>query len=173
MKQVLVVVDMQVDFVTGSLGTKQAQDIIVDSCRFIQQFEGPIFVTMDTHTPKYLNTNEGRHLPVMHCIKNTVGWQLEKHIQKALEDKNYTIIEKGQFGSFDLVHQVVKERPDKISIIGICTDICVLNNALLLKTALPEIEIEVYADLTSATSVKMKDMSLELMHLNQIEIRRS
>lgn len=171
MKEVLVVVDMQVDFVSGSLGTKEAQEMIEDCAQFIKNYPHSILVTMDTHQENYLSSNEGKHLPVVHCVKGSPGWNLDPRIQEALHFKEYEVIEKGQFGSLELVKKLEDLAPEKISLIGICTDICVISNALILKAAFPEIEIEVLASFTSATSPKMKDESLELMKINQITIK--
>ncbi|QRG87227.1 cysteine hydrolase family protein [Bulleidia sp. zg-1006] len=171
MKRCLVVVDMQVDFVTGSLGTKEAPEILKVAKRIIQEPYDEIYVTMDTHDNQYLSSNEGRHLPVFHCVKDSPGWQLEASIAEELNKKSFIKIEKRQFGSFELVEALKKSQPDEVDFIGICTDICVLSNAILVKTALSESTISVYENATSATSPLLKEKSLEVLKINQVEIK--
>ena len=168
MKRCLVVVDMQVDFISGSLGTKEALEILR---HIIQQPYDEIYVTMDTHDEHYLSSHEGQQLPVVHCVKDSPGWQLETSIEKELKKKAFVRIEKGQFGSLDLVEALKKSQPDEVDIIGICTDICVVSNALLVKAALPEIIVRVYENATSATSPLMKQESLDVLKMNQVEIK--
>ena len=136
MKKVLVVVDMQKDFIDGALGTKEAVGIVEKAAKEIVQFEGRIFVTMDTHHEDYLNTAEGRKLPVPHCIRMTDGWRINDRIQAALSGKDYQVLEKGTFGSLQLVEEVRKtgaQEEMEIECFGLCTDICVVSNVLLLK----------------------------------------
>ena len=128
MKKFLIVVDMQKDFVDGSLGTKEAQGIVQNVCEKIKSFQGEIIVTFDTHNENYLETAEGRKLPVKHCIKGTEGFELDENVSKALEGKDYTALEKPTFGSV-LLPEIIKEKADgevfTAELVGLCTDICV------------------------------------------------
>ena len=136
MKKILIVVDMQKDFVDGSLGSDEAVAIVENVTEKIRNFDGDIIVTYDTHGENYMETQEGKNLPVPHCIKNTDGWKLDSKVQKALENRNFKTIEKPTFGSTKLIEYINDNyNPDKIEIelIGLCTDICVVSNALLLK----------------------------------------
>ncbi len=145
MKQILVVVDMQKDFVDGALGTNEAQAIVPAVCEKIRTFDGDIFVTFDTHFENYMETSEGKQLPVPHCIKGTPGWALDLRVAEALEGKRFTMIEKPTFGSVRLPELIRKQCGEECSIelIGLCTDICVVSNALLLKANFPENPIAV------------------------------
>ncbi len=138
MKKILIVVDMQKDFVDGSLGSDEAVAIVKNVTEKIRNFDGDIIVTYDTHGENYMETQEGKNLPVPHCIKNTDGWKLDSKVQKALENRNFKTIEKPTFGSTKLIEYINDNyNPDKteIELIGLCTDICVVSNALLLKHA--------------------------------------
>ena len=133
--KVLIVVDMQNDFVDGVLGSKEAVSMIDTAVETITSFDGKVFYTQDTHGEDYLDTEEGRHLPVVHCIKGSQGWKIHPKIEKALLLKDATGIEKSTFGSEKLMGIIEKEVPDveSITLIGICTDICVISNAMLAK----------------------------------------
>ena len=144
MKKFLIVVDMQKDFIDGALGTPEAVSIVPAVTGRIEGFEGTIIATLDTHFENYLDTAEGQKLPVAHCIKGTDGWALDPHIVYAIEGKDHYIIEKNTFGSKELPFLIEKlAEGDDISIelIGLCTDICVISNALLLKAFFPESRI--------------------------------
>lgn len=174
MKHFLVVVDIQNDFVDGSLGTKEAEAIIRNSSEKIRRFDGEIFVTYDTHFENYLQTAEGEKLPVEHCIKGTVGWQLNNEISKALEDKNYIAVEKVTFGSVELprlIEKAAKGQDFDITLIGLCTDICVVSNALILKANFPEKKIVVDPDCCAGVTVDSHNAAIETMKMCQIEIR--
>lgn len=146
MKHFLIVVDMQKDFVDGSLGSAEAVAMKPAALEKIRQFEGEIFATLDTHVEAYLSTAEGKKLPVEHCIKGTPGWELDAEIRQALEARGYTSVEKPTFGSLALP-QLLSYRaagePFTVELIGLCTDICVISNALLLKASFPEYDISV------------------------------
>ena len=148
MKRFLVVVDMQKDFVDGALGSVDAVAIVPGVVEKIKSFDGEIFITLDTHFDNYPETAEGRKLPVPHCIKGTEGWQLDKNVTCALSDREYTAVEKPTFGSLELP-RLIEASADgddfSIEIIGLCTDICVVSNALVLKANFPEIPISVDA----------------------------
>ena len=179
MKRILVVVDMQNDFIAGVLGTKEAQDIVDNVCEKIRAFDGEILVTLDTHETDYLNTQEGVHLPVEHCIRNTDGWRLQEKVQSALTEKEaagYKVayFEKPTFGSTDLANYLAKRNADKpveqITLIGVCTDICVVSNALLVKAILPEVELVVDAACCAGVTPEKHQAALETMRSCQIRV---
>ncbi len=174
MKNILIVVDMQNDFVDGALGTPEAQAIIENSVRKITEFDGDIFVTYDTHYEDYMKTQEGAKLPVEHCIKGTQGWELNPQIYEALSKKGYQAVEKITFGSVELP-RIIEDRYGKtdlkIELIGLCTDICVVSNALILKAHFPECEIFVDADCCAGVTPQKHDAALEVMKSCQITIK--
>lgn len=143
MKKVLVIVDVQNDFVDGALGTKEAVEILPYVKEEISKKYDDVFVTFDTHEENYLDTLEGKMLPVKHCIRYTEGWKLNKEIQDALENVSYIPVEKPTFGSCTLVQMITALQPDEITLVGLCTDICVISNALLLRAALYNTTINV------------------------------
>lgn len=174
MKKILVVVDMQNDFINGSLGTKEAQAIVERAAAKIKGFEGRIYVTMDTHQRDYLETPEGKKLPVVHCVKETDGWRLNEKIMTALSQKDYSIIEKGTFGSTQLaeeVGKVGKQEELEIECFGLCTDICVVSNVLLLKAHFPEAKIMVCADCCAGVTPETHEAALTTMKMCQIDIK--
>lgn len=172
MKKVLVVVDMQKDFVDGALGTPEAQEIVDGVCEKIVAFNGDIYVTYDTHSDNYLETQEGKNLPVAHCIKGTSGWELDEKVKASLKDKDYVCVEKPTFGSFDLPSIIKNKSGDDIEIelIGLCTDICVVTNALILKASFPEKPISVISDCCAGVTVESHNAALNTMKSCQIAI---
>ena len=173
MKKYLIVVDMQKDFVDGALGTKEACEIIPNAVRKINGFDGDIFVTFDTHFENYMETAEGKKLPVPHCIKGTDGWQLNKDIAAALNGKVFTPVEKNTFGSVRLPELIRKAAADEefsIELIGLCTDICVINNALVLKANFPEAVIAVDEKCCAGVTPLKHDAAIETMKSCQIDI---
>lgn len=173
MHNILIVVDVQNDFVDGSLGTKEAVSIIPNVCSKIKNFEGDIYVTKDTHFDNYLNTSEGKKLPVEHCVKERDGWQLNEYVERALSDKECTIIEKNSFGSLelpDIIRQKYSNLDFQIEIVGLCTDICVVSNALILKANFPENEIKVDASCCAGVTVESHNASLLTMKMCQIDV---
>lgn len=168
--KVLLVIDMQNDFVYGALGTKEATLIVENVIEKIENFKGKIFFTKDTHFKDYLNTREGRFLPVEHCIKETEGWEIVDGVYDGISE----IVEKNTFGSFDLVEKLRKldevEKIESIELIGICTDICVLSNAILVKTAFPEIDIVVDTKCCAGVTPNTHNNSIEAMRMCQILI---
>lgn len=173
MKKVLVVVDMQNDFVDGALGTKEAVGIVEKVADKIKNFDGKIFVTLDTHQDNYMETAEGKKLPVPHCIKETDGWLLNEKVKAALADKDYMTLEKGTFGSIDLVNEVrAIKGNDRIEMefAGLCTDICVVSNVLLLKAYFPEEKMTVYADCCAGVTPQSHKAALETMKMCQIDV---
>lgn len=173
MKKILVVVDMQKDFVDGALGTKEAVGIVDQAVDKIKGFEGSIFVTMDTHQDNYLETAEGKKLPVPHCIKSTDGWFLNEKVKAALEGKDYKTLEKGTFGSTELADEIrsIKGNEDmEVEFIGLCTDICVVSNVLLIKAYFPEDKITVDAGCCAGVTPQSHKAALETMKMCQIDV---
>ena len=173
MKQFLIVVDMQKDFVDGALGSKEAAAMVPAAAEKIRSFDGEIFVTQDTHFENYLTTAEGRKLPVPHCIKGTPGWQLDARVEAALDGKKCTRIEKPTFGSVKLAHMLGKmaEGGDfTAEFVGLCTDICVVSNALLVKAAYPEMELSVDASCCAGVTPATHEAALTTMKSCQINI---
>lgn len=173
MKNFLIVVDIQNDFVDKALGTPEAVNIIDNAVSKIKNFDGEIFVTYDTHYENYMDTAEGKKLPVPHCIKGTDGWQLNSKIADALSDKTYTSVEKVTFGSVDLPKLIKKSAGNDdftIELIGLCTDICVVSNALLLKANFPECEITVDASCCAGVTPETHKSALDTMKCCQINI---
>ena len=171
MKKILVAVDMQKDFIDGSLGTKEAQQITAAVVRAVR--EGgydKVYATMDTHGPDYLKTEEGRNLPVEHCIRGSEGWQFPEEIREALAEAGAEVVEKPAFGSLVLMEKVREDAPDEIVLCGLCTDICVISNALLLKAACHEAKMKVIADACAGVTPEAHEAALKVMQSCQIEI---
>lgn len=174
MKKFLVVVDMQKDFVDGSLGTKEAVAIVPNVVKKIRRFDGEIIVTYDTHLENYLDTAEGKKLPVEHCIKDTDGWKLDSNVQDALNERGYRAVEKITFGSVDLpnlINDVAGEDAFSIELIGLCTDICVVSNALLLKASFPEVPISVDSVCCAGVTPESHEAALSTMRMCQIDVK--
>ena len=168
---VLLVIDLQNDFVDGALGNKGNDKIVKPIESFVENFDGEVIFTRDTHDENYLESLEGSHLPVKHCIKNSKGWQIK------IDTKNHKIIDKPSFGSYELVEYLKKlnekEKIKNIYMVGICTDICVLSNAILIKNALLNTEVTVIEDLCKATNEKNHKIALEAMKSCQVNIVNS
>lgn len=173
MKKVLIVVDMQKDFVDGALGSAEAVAIVDAVVQKIQGHEGDIIVTYDTHFENYMDTQEGKRLPVPHCIKGTDGWCLDAKVQTALEGKAYHAIEKLTFGSTELP-EYIKAAYDpneiEIELIGLCTDICVVSNALLMKANFLETKVSVDASCCAGVTVDSHKAALATMKMCQVEV---
>ena len=173
--KVLVVVDMQNDFIDGSLGSEEAKAIVPNVVKKIEDWDGSLIVlTLDTHGENYLQTFEGEHLPVEHCIVGTEGVKLHKDVTAAILKKvtagcTVKTIRKETFGSYQIACEI-RETPKQIDIVGLCTDICVISNALLLKAAFPETEIRVFEDCCAGTSESMNDKALDVMRMCHIEV---
>lgn len=169
MKKLLVVIDMQNDFVTGSLGTKEAVAIIPSVKEKIESYQAhgdSIVFTKDTHMENYLQTQEGKKLPVSHCIKDSHGWQ----IIDELAPYETISFSKPSFGSLLLAQYIVEHQFDFIELIGLCTDICVISNALLIKAHLPEAQILVDSSCCAGVTPLSHQNALEAMKMCQIEI---
>ena len=175
---VLVVIDMQHDFVDGSLGSPEAQAIVDNVRQKIASFDGPIIFTRDTHDTNYLESQEGQHLPVVHCVKDTIGWQIMDDLVEAAEERNtiypHMIIDKPNFGSFELVTRLqgmhTAEPLESITLVGLCTDICVVSNAILLKTGLPEVPIHVDSKCCAGVTPESHEAALATMKMCQCVI---
>lgn len=173
MKRFLIVVDMQKDFVDGALGSVEAQAIVPAVVEKIRSFNGQIIVTYDTHEEDYLQSREGRFLPVPHCIRDTDGWQLDAAVAEVLADRAYTVVEKPTFGAVTLpevVQQLAGEEEFSVELIGLCTDICVVSNAMLLKAAFPEADISVDAACCAGVTPLSHQSALTTMACCQIVI---
>ena len=173
MKKILIVVDMQKDFVDGALGTKEAVNIVDNVVKKIEEFQGDIIVTYDTHHENYLETQEGKNLPVPHCIVDTEGWALDSKVQEALDKKAYKAIKKPTFGSTELPQYIkTNYNPDEIEIelIGLCTDICVVSNALLMKANFLETKISVDASCCAGVTPETHNAALTTMKMCQVNV---
>lgn len=170
MSKCIVVIDVQNDFVDGALGTKEAEEMIPRLVEKLKNEEGThLIFTKDTHKDNYLETQEGKRLPVEHCIKNTNGWS----IYPALFDflKGAEIIEKKSFGSTRLPSVVSKF--DEVELVGLCTDICVVSNALILKAFFPEKTVSVDASCCAGTTPENHKAALDVMKSCQVEIKNA
>ncbi|MBQ9384222.1 MAG: cysteine hydrolase [Ruminiclostridium sp.] len=173
MKKILVLIDIQKDFVDGALGTKEALAMIPAAAEKILSFDGEVFATFDTHYEDYMQTAEGKKLPVPHCIKATPGHALNADIEAALSGKHYTAVEKNTFGSVelpDLIQKAANGEAFSIEIIGLCTDICVISNALILKAHFPEVPISVDAACCAGVTPELHKAALAAMKSCQIDI---
>ena len=178
MKRILIVVDMQTDFVDGALGTAEAVAILENVTAKIKAYahdpDGVILVTYDTHAENYMETSEGKHLPVPHCVKGTAGWELHPTVTAALEGVAYTPVEKPTFGSVELpalVGQAANGEDFTVELIGLCTDICVVSNTLLLKANFPEIPISVDAACCAGVTPETHKAALTTMGMCQIRVK--
>lgn len=173
-EEYLIVVDVQNDFVTGSLGSGEAVNIIPNVLQRVSNFKGNICFTKDTHDEEYLSTQEGKNLPVVHCIKGTKGWELIDELKQLQEQRQLKVYEKNTFGSIKLAESLRKEYEEKgiksIELIGLCTDICVVSNALLLKAVLPEVPVYVNAACCAGVTPDSHKAALETMKSCQIHI---
>lgn len=177
MKKVLIVVDMQVDFINGSLGTKEAEGIVDKVVSKIKTFDGDILFTLDTHSDNYLESKEGKNLPIVHCIKGSDGWQLNDLVCVALLERqahgssvNTEVFTKPTFGSVDLAKYISDNKYKYIEFVGLCTDICVISNVLLTKAYLPEAEIVVDANCCAGVTPESHKNALNAMKMCQVEV---
>lgn len=173
MKKVLLVIDMQNDFIDGALGTPEATAIVPIVKRKIQSFDGMVIFTRDTHFENYLETAEGAKLPVKHCIKDSRGWEISPELAGFKNDK---IIDKPSFGSVELGEFLLeidqKEGIESITLIGLCTDICVISNALICKAFLPEIPVFVDGKCCAGVTPESHENALKAMEMCQINVER-
>lgn len=174
MNKYLIIVDMQNDFVTGALGTKEAQEIVPALCEKVNSFEGNVWFTRDTHEENYLETQEGKMLPVRHCIKGSEGWEIVPELRMYQQEHNCPVYDKGQFGSPELAAALKKEydtgNVEQVELAGVCTDICVVSNALLLKAYMPELPVTVDASCCAGVTPEKHQAALETMRSCQVVI---
>ncbi|MBR1420171.1 MAG: cysteine hydrolase [Selenomonadaceae bacterium] len=166
MKHALIVVDLQKDFVDGALGTPEAQSMLPRLVEKLKSTSKDLFFTQDTHFEDYLSTQEGKFLPVKHCIKNSEGWKIVPELEKFIHGA--IVIEKPTFGSLDLPKLL--EGYDSIELVGLCTDICVISNAMILKAAFPEIPISIDPNCCAGITPESHNRALESMKTCQIQI---
>ena len=166
--KILVVVDMQNDFIDGALGTPEAASIVPYVREVIESFDGKVFFTRDTHFADYMDTQEGKNLPVPHCIKDTDGWRIRKELDAL---RKTPAIDKITFGSKDLV-DILKGEPsiESITFVGLCTDICVISNVMLVKAFFPEIPLIVDAKACAGVTPESHQNALAAMKMCQVRI---
>ena len=173
MRKILIVIDMQNDFIDEALGTKEAVSIVEAVKEKIRSFPAEdVIATMDTHDEGYMQTQEGKNLPVMHCIKGTDGWKIRPDIAELLTGAR--IYEKPTFGSTALAADLkdLSEKEEiELELIGLCTDICVVSNALLLKASMPEVKISVDAACCAGVTPQKHLAALETMRSCQIDVK--
>ncbi len=172
MRKILIIVDMQNDFIDGALGTPEALAIVENVKARIREYDPEdMFVTMDTHAPEYLSTQEGRFLPVEHCIRGTDGWKIRSDIAELLTGAH--VYEKPTFGSVALakdIAEIASNEELEIEVLGLCTDICVVSNALLLKANMPEVLISVDPSCCAGVTPESHEAALKTMQMCQIRI---
>ena len=163
----LIVVDMQNDFISGSLGSDMAKAIVENVVDKVKSFDGEIIFTRDTHADCYLDTMEGKNLPVVHCVKDTDGWQICPELLPYVKN----VIDKVTFGSVDLPNIIAKNGDiESIELCGLCTDICVISNAMILKASFPEVKILVDSSCCAGVTLESHNNALSAMRMTQIEI---
>lgn len=168
MSKILIVVDMQNDFIDGALGTKEAVAIVPHVKDVIESFDGKVYFTRDTHFENYMETQEGANLPVPHCIKGTDGWQIRAELDALRKTE---AIDKLTFGSSALVDVLKAEKDiESITFVGLCTDICVISNVLVVKAFFPEVPLIVDAKGCAGVSPESHQRALEAMNVCQIKI---
>ena len=166
--KLLIVVDMQNDFISGALGSKLAEAIVPNVVEKVKNYDGTVIFTRDTHFADYMDTQEGKNLPVKHCIKDTTGWE----ICNGLKPYANKVIDKITFGSVDLPNVIKEygEEIEEIELCGLCTDICVISNAMILKATFPEVKIVVDGNCCAGVTVESHQTALNAMKAVQIEV---
>jgi nicotinamidase-related amidase len=168
MSKILVVVDMQNDFIDGALGTAEAQAIVPYVKQVIENFEGKVYFTRDTHFENYMETQEGKNLPVPHCIKGTEGWQIRSELDALRKTE---AVDKLTFGSKELVEVLAAEDElEGVTFVGLCTDICVISNAMVVKAFFPELPLTVDAKACAGVTPESHKRALEAMKVCQIKV---
>jgi nicotinamidase-related amidase len=169
--KLLIVVDMQNDFIDGALGTKEAVAIVPAVKAKIEEYRSmnnQVVFTYDTHQSNYLETQEGKNLPVVHCVENTEGWQISDKFEVAQSK----VFKKPSFGSLELAEYVATISDlEEIELVGLCTDICVISNAFILKAKLPEIKISVDSKCCAGVSPESHLNALNAMKMCQINVK--
>ena len=181
-KNILVIIDMQNDFTTGVLGNQECKTVIPEIVKIINETHfDSIILTKDTHHQDYLNTQEGKRLPIPHCIENTDGWNICPEIMSAVQHNyqpsNYHVIEKHTFGSLYMANMLkekylLKQENFTFTVVGVCTGICVISNVMLLKAALPESRIQVIAKACACVTPESHKTALDAMEMCQVNIIR-
>ncbi|MCQ4638103.1 cysteine hydrolase [Anaerovorax odorimutans] len=175
MSKLLIIVDMQNDFIDGALGTQEAQEIVARVNEKIQEYDqrGDLVIfTADTHSKEYLETQEGRNLPVPHCMKGSQGWEISSAL---FRPQDAPVIEKDTFGSKELGIMLMEmeragEVPAEIELVGLCTDICVISNAMIVKAFLPEVPVTVDASCCAGVTPESHENALKAMEVCQIHV---
>ena len=171
MCNILLVIDMQNDFIDGALGSREAVSIVDNVKKKIEEFEGEVWYTRDTHEENYLSTREGKYLPVPHCIKGTQGWEIRPELEAL---RTTEAIDKVTFGSSELPKTLAKlnaENPiEEITFVGLCTDICVISNVMVTKAFFPEIPVIVDAACCAGVSPETHKNALEAMKVCQVKV---
>jgi nicotinamidase-related amidase len=171
MQNILIVVDMQNDFIDGALGTAEAVSIVPAVEEKIKGFSGKVFFTRDTHEENYLDTQEGKNLPVRHCIRGSEGWQIQPALRALCKEEP---VDKVTFGSLELGLRLQEENKndpiESITLIGLCTDICVISNAMVIKACLPEVKLIVDASCCAGVTPQSHNTALRAMEACQISI---
>lgn len=170
----LIVVDVQKDFVDGSLGTPEAREMYPRLLDKVRNFKGRVLFTLDTHGNDYATTQEGRNLPVPHCIKGTSGWELMPELRDFASEKGCTLIEKPTFGSEKLAALIkeacAKDEVESVELAGLCTDICVISNALLIKAVATELPVSVDASCCAGVTPAKHAAALEILQSCQVKV---
>lgn len=171
----LIVVDMQKDFVTGVLGTAEARQIVPAVADRVRNFEGRVIFTRDTHQSDYMETQEGKYLPVPHCIQGSEGWRLVDELEEIRAERDLPVYDKVTFGCPELARDLVRahgqEPVESIELIGVCTDICVVSNALTIKAHLPEVPMYVDPACCAGVTPQAHEAALATMRSCQIQMR--
>ena len=171
MQRILIVVDMQNDFIDGALGTREAVAIVPAVREKIRNFDGPVLFTRDTHGQDYLNTQEGHNLPVPHCIRGTEGWQIHPELEQL---RTTDAIDKSAFGSSELGPMLIRMNDidpiESITFTGVCTDICVISNVMIAKAFLPEVPLIVDSACCAGVTPESHENALKAMAVCQVKI---
>lgn len=173
MDKLLIIVDMQNDFIDGTLANPAAKAIVPATVEYIKNWSGEIIFTMDTHYPNYFETQEGKNLPVEHCRYNTEGWEINKDlVNAAIENENceWTAVTKDSFGDISELINTIDPSVTEIYLCGTCTDICVISVALNLKARFPEIKMYCIADLCAGLTSEKHTAAIEVMKSCQVNI---
>ena len=165
----LVVVDMQNDFIGMALGTDEAQRIVPYVKEYIENFDGEVIFTKDTHSENYLSTQEGKNLPVVHCVKGTLGWEICDELLPFAESRK--VFEKKTFGSVELAQYMSSlDDIESVTLLGLCTDICVISNAYLIKAYMPEVKVSVVKNCCAGVTEESHERALAAMAVCQIDV---
>ena len=174
MKKLLLVIDMQNDFIDGSLGTPEAAAIVPAVVERVRGFDGDVIFTRDTHFENYMETQEGQNLPVPHCIRGTKGWEIEPRLDALRLELDAPVLDKLTFGCRELPAFLEERYPEgleSVELVGLCTDICVISNAMLLKAFFPELPVCVTASCCAGVTPQSHGNALEAMKMCQIAVK--